>query len=120
MQDLRNFSEFCETKARNQSLSIWVEKCLFLKIRPKSTVDKISRNTFQRALKVISWFYTAHHLVRIMLQLQKERMIFTCRLKRGTYFGPFSNANSLHSDIDNSTRLKRCFSLNLPQSLRSK
>ena len=50
----------------------------------------------------------------------KGAMIFTCRLKRGTNFAPFSNANSLHRNIDNSTRLKRCLSWNLPQSPRSK
>ena len=50
----------------------------------------------------------------------KGAMISTCRLKRGTNFAPFSNANSLHSNIDNSTRLKKCLSLNLPQSSRSK
>lgn len=50
----------------------------------------------------------------------KGAMIFTCRLKRGTNFAPFSNANSLHSNIDNSTRLKKCLSWNLPQSSRSK
>ena len=120
MKDFRNFSEFLWNQSK-ESIAVNMGRKMLVpenssKIHSRQNFQKhISKGTEGNFLVLHRASPSAHNVAT-----SKGAMIFTCRLKRGTNFAPFSNANSLHSNIDNSTRLKKCLSWNLPQSSRSK